>query len=35
MRAFAEGRNVPAPGAAQTGGRTFAQWLAGDAEHAR
>lgn len=28
MRAFAERRNVPAAGGAQTGGRTFAQWVA-------
>jgi uncharacterized protein YbjT (DUF2867 family) len=35
MRAFSEGRNVPAPGTADTGGRTFEQWLAGDSGHAR
>ena len=28
LRAFAERRNVPTPGAAQTGGRTFAEWIA-------
>jgi uncharacterized protein YbjT (DUF2867 family) len=28
LRAFAEQRNVPAPGTAQRGGRTFAEWLA-------
>lgn len=33
MRAFAEQRNVPAPGAAQIGGRAFADWLADDREH--
>jgi uncharacterized protein YbjT (DUF2867 family) len=33
MRAFAERRNVPSPGAAQTGGPTFAQWVATDQQH--
>ena len=28
LRAFAERRNVPTPGEAQTGGRTFAEWVA-------
>ncbi len=28
MRAISESRNVPAPGTADLGGRTFADWLA-------
>jgi uncharacterized protein YbjT (DUF2867 family) len=28
LKAFAERRNVPVPGDAETGGRTFAEWLA-------